>query len=258
MGRIMLDERTRVEAYRTVLNDVLRAHDRAEAHLVAEQRATKRLTQEVESLKSAHTAATELAAELAQAPEAVELMCSQPSEMSWTEELQNIVDERDVALGRKKDLEDELAEASEALADVEKQLTVTIAERDEARAALKRAQTAQSSAESAEKSALERLAKAESQLNGTVGALREVQSALKTAERRVHELEGELEQLREANLTLTEETKSTPAASSAPVDATALRARLSAAAKWLDKDDPEMLAGALAGAFKELDRLEGK
>ncbi|MDO5684103.1 MAG: hypothetical protein Q4G46_14930 [Propionibacteriaceae bacterium] len=148
------------------------------------------------------------------------------------------------------------------------ELAKTVAERDEARAALKRAETARKTAEQAEHEALAGLHKTEKQLAATVSALQDKGREAEELDRQLAKASGQLARLRESNLTLTEQTKRIPElekeladARNLPardVDLTKLRSNLAASAKWVEKDDPEKTARALAAALQELNRLEGK
>jgi chromosome segregation ATPase len=132
-------------------------------------------------------------------------------------------------------------------------LEKTVAERDEARAALKRAETARRTAEKSERSALADMEKLEKQLSSTIGKLQEEQAAHVAVRESTRKQEEEIDQLRSANLALTEQARNV----SAP-DLTTLRSLIDATSKWLEKDEPEKTARALSAVLQELNRLEGK
>lgn len=119
---------------------------------------------------------------------------------------------RQVSEGIAEELKEHLEQARAELAarPTPAQAKKMVAERDEARAALKRAEIAQKAAEKSEGSALSDLEKAEKQLASTIGKLQETEGTLAATEERIQKLRQEIDELRTANLDLTDKVAAAP------------------------------------------------
>lgn len=240
-----------LDAYRTVTSHALRTADRAETLLEIEKQKKTQLT----------AADPELVAEL-------------------RDQLQKAIDERDAARNSQEDLEKDLTEAEERCASLSKDLAdlaerpaptpasellaATVAQRDEARAAQRQADTARKTAEQAELAALADLSETKQQHTETMSELQEKTQKVTHLDHELAKAKTLLMRQRESIRALSEQVNklsehpTRPSVTDAPaVDLTNLRARLNATEKWIRKDDPEKTMSALSGAMQELNRLEG-